>query len=295
MTTVQAEASLRHLSVEITGQCQFTCPSVCYAGSGPTRGHGTMSDDDWLRTIDQALALGVREVQVIGGEPTRHPSFVRIVRHAVDAGLRVRVYTNLFRVGEQQWELFADPAVRLATTYHSRDAAEHDAVTGRAAGSHAATRANIIEAVRRRIALRVSVLVSGGSGRAKEACAELRGLGLSDVHLGAVRPVGNAGPLVLALCGRCADGRAVVLPNGDVAACEIGRFLTGGNVREEELRAVLSGDRWADASARVPRRPDVMACGPGDCEPASSDSCGPAKSEPCGPMGFAPPSADLTR
>jgi MoaA/NifB/PqqE/SkfB family radical SAM enzyme len=60
----QAPAALRFLSLEITGRCQLTCPSLCYAASGPTRSHGSMSEDDWLRTIDQAVALGAEEVQL---------------------------------------------------------------------------------------------------------------------------------------------------------------------------------------------------------------------------------------
>ncbi|MFF8618257.1 hypothetical protein [Streptomyces sp. NPDC015350] len=67
----EAPTTLRFLSLEITGRCQLTCPSLCYAGSGPTRGHGGMSDGDWFRIIDQAVALGAEEVQLIGGGATR--------------------------------------------------------------------------------------------------------------------------------------------------------------------------------------------------------------------------------
>ncbi|BBC98612.1 MULTISPECIES: radical SAM protein [Streptomyces] len=97
----QAPARLRSLSLESTGRCQLSCPSLCYTGSGPTRGHGVMSDDDWLRTIDQAVALGAEEVQLIGGEPTLHPAFTPIAQHALDAGLRVRVYSHAARAGRE--------------------------------------------------------------------------------------------------------------------------------------------------------------------------------------------------
>ncbi|MFB8401139.1 radical SAM protein [Streptomyces sp. NPDC055912] len=285
-----APARLRFLSLEITGRCQLSCPSLCYAASGPTRSHGTMSDDDWFRTIDQAVALGAEEIQLIGGEPTLHPSFVPIARRAVDAGLRVRVYSNLFRVRDQHWRLFKHPGVRLATTYHSSVAAEHDEVTGRE-GSHKATRANIVEAVRRSIPLNVAVLDGGDHERAERARAELAALGVRDVHVGKVRAVGNAAgtalPSTAELCGRCGDQRATVLPGGDVAVCEIGRFLTAGSVLNVGLASVLSSPRWAEASASIPRRTDPTACHP-DCQPSNSDSCDPGKNDPCDPMGYAP-------
>lgn len=289
-STREAPTRLRFLSLEITGRCQLSCPSLCYAGSGPMRGHGSMSDDDWFRTIDQAVALGAEEVQLIGGEPTLHPGFVAIARHAVDSGLRVRVYSNLFRIRDEHWRLLEHPRVRLATTYHSSVAAEHDEVTGRP-GSHQATRANIVEAVKRGIALKVAVLHAGDQERAERARAELEAFGVRDVHVGRVRAVGNAAgnalPSTAELCGRCGDQRATVLPGGDVAVCEIGRFLTAGNVLNAGLDSVLSSPRWAEASASIPRRKDPTACHP-DCQPSNSDSCDPGKNDPCDPMGYAP-------
>ncbi|MFJ8095945.1 hypothetical protein [Streptomyces griseofuscus] len=85
--------------------------------------------------IDQAVALGAEEVQLIGGEPTLHPAFTPIPQHALDAGLRVRVYSDLVRIRDEHWRLLEQPGVRLATTYHSSVAAEHDAVTGNAVTS----------------------------------------------------------------------------------------------------------------------------------------------------------------
>ncbi|MFF7098474.1 radical SAM protein [Streptomyces rubradiris] len=87
-------ARLRFVSLELTQRCQFTCPQHCYAESGPTQGHGSMTDDDWRRVIDEAVALGTDTVQFIGGEPTLHPSFTGLVHYALAHGLRVRVYSG---------------------------------------------------------------------------------------------------------------------------------------------------------------------------------------------------------
>ncbi|MER5396125.1 hypothetical protein [Streptomyces sp. NPDC002599] len=60
-------ASVKFLELEITGRCQLTCSSHCYAQAGPTKGHGSMTGDDWRRVIDEAATLGVETVQFIGG------------------------------------------------------------------------------------------------------------------------------------------------------------------------------------------------------------------------------------
>ncbi|MFJ9380195.1 radical SAM protein [Streptomyces sp. NPDC101455] len=277
---------LRQLSLEITGRCQLTCDSLCYAKSGPKQGHGSMTEDDWNRILDEAAALGVEEIQIIGGEPTLHPAFARMLQRGIDAGLRIRVYTNLFRVRAAHWRLFEHPSVSLATTYHSSVAAEHDEVTDRE-GSHAATRGNIVEAVRRGIRLSVAVLDGGDHERAEQARAEMKVLGVHKVRVSQVRPIGNAAsavlPSVSSLCGQCANRKAAVLPNGLVAPCEIGRFLTAGSVKDTSLASVLASDRWAVLAASIPGRQDGTNLCPPDCAPNDDSGCGPDNSGPCGP------------
>ncbi|MFC5905524.1 radical SAM/SPASM domain-containing protein, partial [Streptomyces zhihengii] len=268
-------APLDVLSLELTSRCQFTCPSQCYAEAGPTRGHGSMTAEDWHRLIDEAHALGTRSVQFIGGEPTLHPAFTELVAHALRVGLNVRVHSNLYKVRPEHWSLFEDPRVRVATTYHSDDAAQHDAITGRD-GSHAATRAAIREAFMRGVKLRVAIVDHGNGQRAEQARAEMESLRVT-ATVDKVRAVGRASgglpPSTSSLCGRCGDRKAAVLPNGEVSVCEIGRFLTAGNVRETPLASVLTSPAWQQARESVPVRDSADPCGP-DCGPSDDSSSG---------------------
>ncbi|WP_246150090.1 radical SAM protein [Streptomyces qinzhouensis] len=242
-------APLRFLSLEITSRCRLTCPSHCYAQAGPTAGHGTMTTDNWLRIIDEAATLGTTTLQLIGGEPTLHPDFTQLVRHAVEAGLLVRIYSNLVRVREQHWQILQHPNVQVATTVHSDDPAEHDTITART-GSHTATVSTITEALHRGLRPTVAVIDLGHGQRAEQARAAMTALGVPDVRIDRVRAVGNAAhgalPSTAELCGRCGDRKAAVLPSGDVAPCEIGRFLTAGTVAAgASLTSVLNSTRWA--------------------------------------------------
>ncbi|MBV7699243.1 radical SAM protein [Streptomyces sp. TRM70350] len=267
-------APLTFLELEITGRCQLTCASHCYAQAGPTKGHGTMTSEDWRRVIDEATQLGVETVQFIGGEPTLHPDFAALVEYVLDSGLGVQVFSNLYRVRREHWELFAHPKVSLGTSYYSDDP---DEITGRK-GSHDSTRANIAEAVRRGIPVKVGIIQVRDGQRSEEARAEMAALGVKRVHVDRVRAVGNAArtaliPSMSELCGRCADGKAAVLPDGTVAPCVLGRFLPAGSVKTAGLKAVFAGQQWAHVAASIPR--NRGNCVPDTCTP-KEDSCQPS-------------------
>ncbi|MET8029669.1 radical SAM/SPASM domain-containing protein [Streptomyces avermitilis] len=267
------------LELEITGKCQLTCPSLCYATAGPTQGHGSMTAGDWKRLISEAAQIGVEKVQFIGGEPTMHPDFEALVHRALAEGLKAQVYSNLYRVRHAHWELLEHPMVSLATSYHSDDPGQHDQVTGRK-GSHAATRANIVQALNRGIPLQIGIVKVHEGQRVDEARAELQQLGVRAIQSDDARSVGRAEkhlPSVRDLCGGCARGRAAVMSDGTVTPCVLGRFLPAGNAKSDGLGAVFAGQRWAQVAASIP--PRQSACPPddsGDCDPANTPACDPA-------------------
>ncbi|MGH4018521.1 MAG: hypothetical protein ACRDT0_04605, partial [Pseudonocardiaceae bacterium] len=107
------------------------------------------------------------------------------------------------------WELFSVPGVSLATSYYSDVPTQHEEITGRR-GSHAKTRANIVEAIRREIPLRVGVIDLGDEQRWQQAVAELEALGVTAIGYDRLRQVGRgirdaAGhePVVRELRQRC--------------------------------------------------------------------------------------------
>ncbi|MCF6469528.1 radical SAM protein [Nonomuraea sp. MG754425] len=270
------------LELELTNRCQLGCMH-CYAGSGPAEGSGEMTRADWERLLATAPDAGIRVVQFIGGEATLHPDFPHLAERALGAGLKVQVYSNLYRVTNALWELYSRPDVTLATSYYSDLPAEHDRITGRK-GSHSRTRAAVIEAVNRGIPLKVGIVDCGAPGqRAREAREEMIALGVAQVPApDRIRGVGRAAQAmgieanVHELCGRCGSGRAAVSWDGDVRPCVLSRFLpSAGNVRTTALAHILGGAAWNALLVQVPRRrePDEE-CRPdsdgNDCRPAET-------------------------
>ncbi len=263
------------LWLDITRACNLAC-GHCYNGSGPHGQHGGMEREDWLNVLDQAAVAGVRQVQLIGGEPTMHPDFADLVEHALGVGLLVEVFSNLTHIKPDWWELFQREGVSLATSYYSDDAAEHNAVTGR--DSHRKTRANVARAVEMGIALRTGVIHVFPEQRVSGAQADLSSLGVERVGTDRMRHFGRAQGEhdacdVTELCGRCGDGVAAIGPNGDVSPCIMSTWMTAGNVRVSPLSAILNGAEMTHLASLIPRtdggcdpgaecRPDAYPCQP---------------------------------
>lgn len=233
---------LSFLWLEITGECQLMC-THCYADSGPRGTRGTMTDNDWRRVIDEAETLGVRMVQFIGGEPTLYPSFPDLVRYALGRRLLVEVFSNLVQVPDDQWEVFSLPGVRLATSYYTDHAGQHEVITRRR-GSYPKTKANILEALRRSIPLRAGVIDVHDGQRVAEAIAELKAIGVTDVDVDRLRHVGRGArdqqPDISQLCGACARGKVAIASNGDVWPCVFSRWMPVGNILSTTLENILA-------------------------------------------------------
>ena len=101
--------------------------------------------------------------------------------------------------------------MRLATSYYTDDAAEHEAIT-KGRGSYVRTKANIIEALRRSIPLRVGLVDVQDGQRIEQARAELEALGVTEIGTDYLRQVGRGirqlQPSIDQLCGHCARGRS---------------------------------------------------------------------------------------
>jgi len=257
---------------------------------------------DWKRVLDEGHDLGVTMVQYIGGEPTRHPALADLIDHALGYGMEVEVFSNLVAVPSSLWPVLSRPGVRLATSYYSDQAEQHERVT-RVRGSHARTTAGIIEALRRSIPLRVGVINIEDGQRAEQTVDYLHALGVTRIDTDRLRQVGrgirDTGPDLSQLCGHCARGKVAIGPDGTVWPCVFARWMPLGNVRESSLAEILNGDRMRAACAqlatmgRKDKDPDPPKCSPETrCDPSKSDcqpTCPPGyHAKGCWPSYYSP-------
>ncbi|MFD9205910.1 radical SAM protein [Streptomyces sioyaensis] len=277
--TAAAVNPLRFAWLEVTGLCNEHCDH-CYADSSPQGTHGTMAVADWARVIDQLAEMGVADVQFIGGEPTLYPQLPELINHAHGAGLGIEVFSNLTYIREPLWKTFVDCRVKLATSYYSDVASEHDAVTN-LRGSHKKTRENIEKARSLGLAIRGGVVAMSAQQRVQQAVEDLTALGATagtDRNRAFGRASHGARPAIEDLCGHCALGQVAIGPDGVVWPCVLGRFITLGNVRETPLAEIWSSAGTSEARAEIAKTHERVALGEACTPPQFLPSCGP-----CGP------------
>ncbi|HWU01266.1 MAG TPA: radical SAM protein [Novosphingobium sp.] len=253
-------AALDFLSLEITQTCNLHC-GHCYADASPfVRNREVV---DWSAAIAQAGALGCRKVQFIGGEPTIHPRLTALAREAHEAGFGfIEVYSNLVRVPSVMLDDFVRLGVHVATSFYSRHAATHDAVT-RSPGSFVRTVKGIRAVLERGIDLRVGMtLTERNAAHVEETVAFLLDLGVKReaIAMDTARPIGRgmagAGVVDVAsamdsLCGQCWRGRLTVSWDGKCYPCVLARCHVVGDLARQTLAEVVAGRNLESFRRRV--------------------------------------------
>jgi MoaA/NifB/PqqE/SkfB family radical SAM enzyme len=306
--TPAVKSRLGFVWLEITGRCQLECIH-CYADSGPTGTHGNMTAEVWRRVIDECATLGVSMVQFIGGEPTLHPDLTGLIDHALGQDLDVEVFTNLVHISDAMWKSFERPGVRLACSWYSTDPRQHLQIVQR--NTHARTKANLAEAIRRIIPVRAGVVGMLDGQDIEAATADLAAMGVADIGVDHLRQVGRGirdrEASVAELCGNCGDGVVAIGPDGSVWPCVFTRWMPVGNVQTASLDDIISGSTSRQAIAGLRAEFDVgpenagyctPRCVPKtQCDPRCGPSCSPAcrplcipKGGPCAPRGGCQPS-----
>jgi MoaA/NifB/PqqE/SkfB family radical SAM enzyme len=286
--------------LELTTRCNLDCLH-CYAEAGAAAPlQGCMSLDDWLAAIDEALDLGARAIQLIGGEPTLHPHFRTLLGYVGKASVGlVEVYTNATRLTDEIVGCLKDNGARVAASFYADDPAVHDAITRRR-GSWHRTVAGLERALAAGLPVRIGIIeTAGNKPQVPQAIAFLRRLGIQEIGVDRVRGVGRGrrqaagavGEDFSQLCGRCGQARLCIAASGAIYPCVFSRKTPLGSARDG-LRAALESAALAGfcASMDVERRSRAELrdakpfCQPGPrCPPTTTGPCVPDRPQPCRP------------
>jgi radical S-adenosyl methionine domain-containing protein 2 len=79
------------VNLHIWPKCNLKC-RYCYGRFPELR--ASLAGAEWCALIDIIAQAGVRRVTFSGGEPTLHPSFLQMLRHARHADLQTSIITN---------------------------------------------------------------------------------------------------------------------------------------------------------------------------------------------------------
>jgi MoaA/NifB/PqqE/SkfB family radical SAM enzyme len=124
--------NLASVDVYITSQCNRRC-AYCFLPSDFFASGMRMSVDRFSGVVGWSQRQGVREVTLLGGEPSLHPSFADMISLASDRGMDVRVVTNgAGRFQRLLKDRLIDPAKlsRVAVSMDTLDEAVQDELRG---------------------------------------------------------------------------------------------------------------------------------------------------------------------
>ncbi len=187
---------------DLTYACQLRC-GYCYSESG-RRASSTLPHADLLRIADTLAEMGVRTVQLSGGEPLLVAGLPEIVEHLRARGAKVMLYTNGLLVTDANAAELGRLFSRIRVCVDGATAEVHDRVRGREGAFRGALdglRALDRAAAARRIAgekkLRFgleTIIVQRNFGDLEAICASVVPLfpELSFVRFGAAIPAGPA-------------------------------------------------------------------------------------------------------
>ncbi len=140
--------------IEITQNCNLTCRH-CYEGSSREKKLPEMSFEKFIEIIDQLQILGVKRIQLVGGEPFVHPDIVRMLDYVNGKFEQIEIFTNGTLITDSLFDQIVAAGINLAFSIYSNIEKQHDYVTC-TAGSFNKTMTAIQHAKERGIPIRIA-------------------------------------------------------------------------------------------------------------------------------------------
>jgi MoaA/NifB/PqqE/SkfB family radical SAM enzyme len=135
MTSASPNGQLTSVDVYITSQCNRRC-TYCFLPAEFFSSGARMDMERFAGIVTWSQRHGVREITLLGGEPSLHPSFAAMVSYAATHHFEVRVVTN----GARRFQrLVADTTIgihnlsRVAVSLDTIDQAVQDRFRGHGA------------------------------------------------------------------------------------------------------------------------------------------------------------------
>jgi radical SAM protein with 4Fe4S-binding SPASM domain len=212
-----------HLSLELTTECNLRCRH-CYRESDSSQ-HDFFPTADLLKLLTELHRLGLRTVELTGGEPLLHPDFLEILSFCAEKFVLVGVLSNGTILSKDLFALYQSMGDRLilSISLDGPDPETHDVRRG-LKGSFRRTTAHIRALTEAGLNVRVAMTVDEGNFSLIEKTLLLaRELGSLAFSYSPVLPFGRG--VEWAGRGWRLDGKAVLQAELDLAARYKG-FLT---------------------------------------------------------------------
>ena len=143
--------------IEVTNKCNLRCRH-CYNESN-VECENKMSLEDYKTVIDKIINLGVKRIQLIGGEPFIDKKILKsMLDYSIGKFNFIEIFTNGTLITKDWFKFLAENKIKIALSVYSYNAAEHDKVTN-VAGSWKRTNETIAALKKHKIEYRVCTIL----------------------------------------------------------------------------------------------------------------------------------------
>ncbi len=258
--------------LEVTAGRNLRCVHCYEQGCASLIGSEKMQIADWRRIINELSCLGCKRLQFIGGEPLLlGDDLVSLIEYARESRFTfIEVFTNATLLTEKFISAFVTNDVHVAISFYGETPQTHELVT-LSPGSHKKTLEGIKRVIDAGCDLRVAVVgMRQNESECEQTIAYLKKIGVKHVKFDVVRPSGRGASVdvisekllksvlqskpafppctedtfLRRMRGHnCFLTKICVSSNGAVYPCIMERRVSYGNVLQDSLSNILSGDK----------------------------------------------------
>lgn len=149
----------QHMSIELTTNCNLKC-IYCYRDAGP-KAVEQLDGQEVIRILQELASLGLRSVELTGGEPLLHPQFREILEYCASSFERVALLSNGYYIDQDmaQWLGRYRDVLIVQTDIDGSSPDRHKALRGSSAAFFRASEAVkllVKEGINTRVAMNVT-------------------------------------------------------------------------------------------------------------------------------------------
>ena len=263
-TIAKPPLKLDFIWIETTSRCNLRCIH-CYAEATTKKTVEPNKSQifDWL---DQAAAIGCRNVQFTGGECTLRNDIRELITHAVSKNYEtIEIFTNGNSLDESLISFLADNNIQIAISLYSYKSKSHDIISG-VKGSHKKTLQSLKLLLAYGVSVRGSIIAMKQNEKELEATQLfLHELGVISAPADPIRPCGRGSSLkdwpkeygsnIMRTkpdfhanrslfeknqhWNSCWFGKAAITPEGYVLPCVFARDQVAGNLNDHSLEWIM--------------------------------------------------------
>lgn len=120
---------LKHLHIEITMECNERCIH-CYLPNKLKSKGDQLSFSDFCKIVDEFVTLGGDDITLSGGEPLKHPDFIKMLDYCNSKNLVINILSNLTLMNDELIAKLRDYNIgTIQTSIYSLKPAIHDSIT----------------------------------------------------------------------------------------------------------------------------------------------------------------------